>query len=200
MVGDPQSIPDNDTGKDERLLDQEQIEEMTPAPDNLYLPISDCLTDLFYEDGSKAPDAGFHYSIHFEMDNLHDYNELVNHPQVDEIVNTITSYMLEHGHAVLELELLRDQNEAGAYAADEVGPNTLTPNTIADMEIILKDLVADINATYGVHIAGAGVNTSAQEVDGCGPSSWAVPNDQTELITPDDSTENNAAMSMTLGR
>ena len=112
------------------------------------------------------------------MDNLADYNALINHPDASEIASTIVSYMRENGNESLSLELARDLNELGVYSDDEIGPNTLTPGTIGDLQLVLDDLTPILEATYGVSLGKATVNTSVQEVDGCGPPAWVVPSDQ----------------------
>lgn len=180
MVGDPQA-PVDKPDKD-GLLDQQMIEQMSPAPDAIYLPISDCVTDLYYTDsGNPAPDVEFHYSLKFEMVNLADYNALLEHPQAEEISSTIISYMREHGNSSLTLELERDTNELGAYTSDEIGPNSLTPGTQDDLQIVLDELIPILKETYGIDFGTVTVNTSAQEVDGCGASYWVVPGDQANL-------------------
>jgi hypothetical protein len=182
MATDPQeSRQESDNPADQLGLDQKTIEQMTPAPQPLYLPINDCLTGLQYsDDGSEAPDVEMHYSIKLEFANLHDYNAVLEHPDGQEIANTITQFMRENGYESLLNELARDANEFGAYSADEVGPNSLTPGTVTDLQIILDDLIPMLNETYGLNIDKATVNTSAQEVEGCGPSPWAVPKDIVE--------------------
>lgn len=184
MVGNPQDHF-NEPKKD-GVLDQNTIEEMTPAPDYLYIPLSECITGLIYvDDGSSAPDEEIHYSIKLDMGNQRNYNEILQHPDGQEIYNTITSYMSEHGYDSLVLELDRDLNQLGTYDKSEVGPNSLTPGTIGDLDVILEDLVPMLNETYGLHIQSATTNASAQQVEGCSASSWFIPGNVAETIKPD---------------
>lgn len=182
MATDPQEpVQQEDNPADRLGLDQKTIQQMTPAPQALYLPIDDCLTDLEYvDDGSPAPDVEMHYSIKLEFANLYDYNAILEHPDGQEIANTITQFMRENGYESLLLELARDTNELGAYSTHELGPNSLTPGTVGDLQVVLDDLIPMLNETYGLNIDKATVNTSAQEVEGCGPSPWSVPKDIVE--------------------
>ena len=135
--------------------------------------MSECLTDLTYtDDGSPAPDANIHYSISFQMANRGDYTALMEHPDSQEIANTITNYMAENGYEAL-LNELKDEDT-----------RSLRPETIEQLNASIAELIPILNSTYGLNIQGGNVNSRTFEADGCGAKSFFVPNDVGSIDQP----------------
>ena len=143
--------------------------------EELILNVSDCVENLVYEDGSSAPDEEFHYSIRFKFANKADSDAVRNHPNSEEIANSIIAYMREHGNESLALELQRDQL-TDVYPG-ETGYKSFTSGTVGDLNIVVEEMIPIINETYGLAIQNGEVSSRSQQVQGCNPSPWILPED-----------------------
>lgn len=161
---------------------QEFLDQMLP-PDTLELDLDHCIGNLDFIDGSgKAPDQQFFYTVDFHFATEADRQALLDHPDRDEIVSTMEKYMRDDPGVTesFELELERDRNPVYTEAG-EAGSNSLTEGTIGDLEVSVEEMIKSINETYGLNIQRGTVSEKSQQLDGCNPSSDAIPNDLTKL-------------------
>lgn len=88
------------------------------------------------------------------------------------------AYMRENGNESLMLELDRDRLP-DVYPG-ETGYKSFTSGTTGDLNIVVEEMIPIINETYGLAIQSGDVSSRSQQVSGCNPSPWLLPEDLTD--------------------
>lgn len=158
------------------ILPEGIITDMKP-PEPLWLNLDHCIGNPNLIDGSgEAPDQKFFYMVEFHFATESDRQALLDHPDRDEIINTMEKYMSNDPGVTesFEFELERDQ-----YLDDypDAGPNSLNSGTISDLEVSVDEMIKSINETYGTKIQHGTVMKGSHQFEGCNPSSDAIPED-----------------------
>lgn len=149
----------------EGVISPEMLKQISPAP-SFPLYASHCIQDLEFEDGTNAPGEEFHFGVNLEFPNMAAYEKFVEHPDRDEIIYTIYDRAYDGIEDSFRRELERDE-DPGTIERGESGYNTLTPNTVGDLELSLGDVFPEINAIYDIEISGANVPSRSSQVQGC---------------------------------
>lgn len=108
-----------------------------------------------------APERFYSYGIVIGFENEEDANAYRNHPQHDEIEQTIEQFIKSENEETLRLEVERDQNSEFYPDADQESFNS---GTIEDFQVSIDSVIPQINATYDLNIQGGFVTEQSLSV------------------------------------
>lgn len=133
------------------------------------IPLSMCV-ESFESDGEIYPETFIAFGYTIKFNSYDDLNDFRTHPDYAEIVNTISSNVLEavnspvFGNSDLELEVTRDSDPKNQYLPTYGDPERFTNSTLADMDISTENIIPEINKTYNVNILAGYINEDTSEL------------------------------------
>ncbi|MEM6811319.1 MAG: hypothetical protein AAF549_02520 [Pseudomonadota bacterium] len=115
--------------------------------------------------GTGSNEITYSYQIDISFENEEAFNKFMEHPQRDEIINSMRQEMREGISDSLSHEV--DRDFSGFYPEDQSSENMLTDGTIADLNFTGEQAVPTLNSIYGIDISTIEFNPQARETPGC---------------------------------
>lgn len=114
----------------------------------------------------------FGYGIEFGFNSAEDLEAFLEHPQRDEIENTIKQYIESENEETLRLEMNRDESLDVYPNADH---ESFNDGTIGDFQVSVDEIIPQINQAYGLNIAEGQVREESFETPDIGLCSGHEP-------------------------